>query len=79
MTTPRVTELPRRLEPIGNDTFLGGCDDDAQPPARDLRPLAAVVQLRPRDPLAPRRAARARRGPHPPRPGSFSGPGDSAA
>ena len=23
MTSPRVTELPRRLEPVGRDTFLG--------------------------------------------------------
>jgi hypothetical protein len=71
MTTPRVTELPRRLEPIGNDTFLGGCEVDAGP-------LASVLPLRPRDPLAVRRSARARRGgPRPPRP--TTGPGDEAA
>ena len=71
MTTPHVTELPRRLEPIGTDTFLGGCESEA-------RPLAAVVQLRPRDPLAARRTARSRRrGPRPSRP--TTGPGDDAA
>ncbi len=52
MTTPRVTELPRRLEPSSPDTFLRGCGDG---------PLADVVQLRPRDPLAPRRPAMPRR------------------
>ena len=71
MTTPRVTELPRRLEPIGNDTFLGGCEVDAGP-------LASVLPLRPRDPLAARRLARARRGPRPQRP-TTTGPGDQAA
>jgi len=39
MTTPRVTELPRRMEPIGADTFLG------QAPQR---PSAVVLQFRPR-------------------------------
>jgi hypothetical protein len=52
MTTPRVTELPRRLEPSSPDTFLRGCDG----------PLAEVIQLRPRDPRAPRRPSTARRG-----------------
>ena len=39
MTTPRVTELPRRLEPVGGDTFLAGCE--AAP-----RPLAVVLAFR---------------------------------
>jgi hypothetical protein len=39
MTTPRVTELPRRMAEIGADTFLG----DAP-----LRPLAVVLPFRPR-------------------------------
>jgi hypothetical protein len=84
MTTPRVIEMPRRLEPISADTFLGGCVSDAPPPAPapavcEARPLAAVVQLRPRDPLATRRSARARRLRRNPRPGTYSGPGDDAA
>jgi hypothetical protein len=61
MTTPRVTELPRRLEPSSPDTFLGARADAVSPVACDMRPLAAVVQLRPRDPLAPRRRPVARR------------------
>jgi len=39
MTTPRVTELPRRMEPIGADTFLGESPQ---------RPSAVVLQFRPR-------------------------------
>jgi hypothetical protein len=39
MTTPRVTELPRRLEPVGGDTFLAG--DEPAP-----RPLAVVLPFR---------------------------------
>jgi hypothetical protein len=86
MTTPRVIEMPRRLEPISADTFLGGCASDvppsaapAAPPVCESRPLAAVVQLRPRDPLAARRSARNRRVRHAPRPGTYTGPGDDAA
>jgi hypothetical protein len=53
MTTPRVTELPRRLEPVVRDTFIGA-------PALAvrahnviaLRPLDAPVALRPPAPLA---------------------------
>jgi hypothetical protein len=60
MTTPRVTELPRRLEPSSPDTFLGTRAAPAAPAACDTRPLATVVQLRPRDPLAPRRRSSAR-------------------
>lgn len=32
MTTPRVIELPRRLEPVGRDTFLGGAAIEAPTP-----------------------------------------------
>jgi hypothetical protein len=70
MTTPRVTELPRRLEPSSPDTFLRGCGEEA--------PLAVVVQLRPRDPLAPRRPAMARRRARVARPVAWHGP-DTAA
>jgi hypothetical protein len=70
MTTPRVTELPRRLEPSSPDTFLRGCGEAA--------PLAVVVQLRPRDPLAPRRSATARRNTRTLRPVAWLGP-DAAA
>jgi hypothetical protein len=53
MTTPRVTELPRRLEPVVRDTFLAA-------PARAvaahnviaLRRPDAPVALRPPAPLA---------------------------
>jgi len=65
MTTPRVIELPRRLEPTSLDTFLGGCDD---------RPPAVVVALRPRD-GAGRRRSRARAL----RPTGDPGPGGQAA
>ncbi len=75
MTTPRVTELPRRLEPSSRDTFLGAREDAPI----DRRPLATVVALRPRDPLAPRRRPPARRGPRPLRAVAAIGPGDSAA
>lgn len=30
MTSPRVVELPRRLEPVGSDTFLAGCESQAR-------------------------------------------------
>ncbi len=40
MTTPRVTELPRRMEPLSADTFL------ADAPARTS---AVVLPFRPRD------------------------------
>jgi hypothetical protein len=69
MTTPRVTELPRRLEPSSPDTFLRGCGE---------APLAVVVQLRPRDPLVPRRRPAARRSARALRPVIMSGP-DAAA
>jgi len=59
MTSPRVIELPRRLEPVGRDTFLGA------PDVGTLRPvshLGNVVQLRQRDALGLRRP------PSPPQP-----------
>ncbi len=43
MTSPRVIELPRRLEPVGPDTFLGGVVLDFAPPVRG----ADVVALHP--------------------------------
>ena len=70
MTTPRVTEMPRKLEPTSSDPFLAGCADD--------EPLAVVVQLRPRGPRELRVAStrrRDRRPPFRPSPGS----GDDAA
>jgi hypothetical protein len=51
MTSPRVVELPRRLEPVSRDTFLGG---HADVPRADAR-IAPVVPLRRRDARAPRR------------------------
>ncbi len=42
MTTPRVIELPRRLEATSQDTFLGLLRPDSAP-------LAPVVALRPRE------------------------------
>ena len=47
MTSPRVVELPRRLEPVSRDTFLGAGSADA--PRRDA-PVAPVVRLHPRHP-----------------------------
>jgi hypothetical protein len=54
MTTPRVIELPRRMEPTSLDTFLGGR-------VAEIRPLATVVPLRARD-VAGHRPVRRRRG-----------------
>lgn len=52
MTTPRVIELPRRLEAVGRDTFLGVAEGSQQttPVARignvvALRSRATVTQL----------------------------------
>ena len=42
MNSPHVIELPRRLEPVTRDTFLGGTE------AR----LAKVIAFRPRERLA---------------------------
>lgn len=85
MTTPRVTELPRRLEPICSDTFLSAREDEAPAPrklaaVRESRPLGVVLQLRPRDPLTPSRPAKARRrNRRPPHVRSDPGPGGDAA
>ena len=46
MTSPRVTELPRRLEPVGRDTFLAGCETQR---VRPVSYVGNVVALRPRD------------------------------
>ena len=72
MTTPRVIELPRRLEPTSADTFLSGCEVD-------LRPLAVVLPLRGRDTVPGRRPPHSRRGPRPTRPSGDPGPGGDAA
>jgi hypothetical protein len=68
MTTPHVTELPRRLEPTSLDTFLGDC-----------APMAVVLQLRARDGVAGRRPAHARRAVRALRPTGDPGPGGDAA
>jgi hypothetical protein len=49
MTSPRVIELPRRLEPVGRDTFLGAAEVEAFPP---VSYVGNVVALRSRDALA---------------------------
>ena len=61
MTSPRVIELPRRLEPVARDTFLGAAEAGAP---RAVSYLGNVVALRPRDgrglhetPAPPRPAA----------------------
>ncbi|MDX6681472.1 MAG: hypothetical protein QOG94_1511 [Solirubrobacteraceae bacterium] len=70
MTTPSVTELPRRLEPTSIDTFLGG----------DPRPLARVVPLHSRERDPARRSPRPRPRPRRPlRPSGDPGPGGDAA
>jgi hypothetical protein len=48
MNSPRVIELPRRLEPVTRDTFLAGTE--AAP-----RGQAQVIAFVPRDQRAPRR------------------------
>jgi hypothetical protein len=45
MTSPRVIELPRRLEPVARDTFLGAVEVDAP---RAVSHVGNVVALRPR-------------------------------
>ena len=57
MTTPHVTELPRCLEAVGRDTFLGAPLLDVPPQAVAhgvvaLRPQDAAPRLRPPAPLA---------------------------
>jgi len=72
MTTPRVIELPRRLEPTSTDTFLSGCEGDP-------RPLGVVVPLRARDATGAVRSPHPRRGPRSTRPSGDPGPGGDAA
>lgn len=50
MTSPRVIELPRRLEPVSRDTFLGVPDHDVP---RPVTYVGNVVPLRPRGALTP--------------------------
>ncbi len=54
MTSPRVIELPRRLEPVGADTFLAGRDIDVP---GTVAYVGNVVALVPRDALGLRRPA----------------------
>ena len=56
MTSPRVIELPRRLEPVARDTFLGASEIGAP---RAVSYLGNVVALRPRETPAPPRPAAA--------------------
>jgi hypothetical protein len=53
MTSPRVIELPRRLEPVARDTFLGAVEAGAP---RAVSYLGNVVALRPSDGRGLRRA-----------------------
>lgn len=46
MTSPRVIELPRRLEPVSRDTFLAAADAGAP---RPVAQLGNVVALHPRN------------------------------
>ena len=62
MTTPRVTELPRRLESVGRDTFLSASGIDVPRQTVDADNVVAlhprtVTQLRPPAPLPPLAAA----------------------
>lgn len=57
MTSPRVVELPRRLEPVSRDTF---CDRSTPLRVADvipLRPRVAPELRRPPAPQPPRAAA----------------------
>ncbi len=57
MTSPRVIELPRRLEPVARDTFLGSAEVDlGRPAARagNVIPLVRRDALGLRRPPAPR-------------------------
>ena len=60
MTSPRVIELPRRLEPVGRDTFNNAAEVAA---ARPVSCVSNVVALRLRDGRDMRRPAG---GPEPP-------------
>jgi hypothetical protein len=68
-TTPRVIELPRRLESTSTDSFLDKAGTDA--------PLATVLQLRPRAGQRAKRSSRSRR--NGPALHLVAGPGDAAA
>ncbi|HWC26927.1 MAG TPA: hypothetical protein VG474_10115 [Solirubrobacteraceae bacterium] len=52
MTSPRVIELPRRLEPVERDTFLAAVRVGA---GRAAGRAGKVVALRPRAAVDPRR------------------------
>jgi hypothetical protein len=55
MNSPRVIELPRRLEPVTRDTFLGGIEPATRPalaPVIVLHPRRRLARPQPR-PLAP--------------------------
>lgn len=62
MTTPRVIELPRRLEPISRDTFLGAGEGEPPTAREHDAPLAVVVAIRPQDARVMRPVPRRRRG-----------------
>lgn len=51
MTTPRVIELPRRLEPVTRDTFLAATE--AGPRGELAQVIAFVPRERRRRPAAP--------------------------
>jgi hypothetical protein len=54
MNSPRVIELPRRLEPVTRDTFLGGTEATlAEVIAFRSRERLAVAQPRPIAPAPP--------------------------
>jgi hypothetical protein len=46
MTSPRVIELPRRLEPVARDTFLATAEGDGP---QAVGYIANVIPLRRRD------------------------------
>lgn len=60
MDTPKVRELPRRLEPVSRDTFLGGTDHAADDDRRARTP-STIRQAAPRPvrpvTLTPRKGA----------------------
>jgi hypothetical protein len=53
MNSPRVIELPRRLEPVSRDPFLEGTGADVV----ELRPRVEATPLRHPAPQPPLRAA----------------------
>jgi hypothetical protein len=79
VTTPRVIELPRRLEPISRDTFLGAGGIELPVAGEVDVPLAVVVALRPHAARGLRHPARIRRGGRRLRAVADLGPGDQAA